>query len=261
MNWFKSYLNNRKLRVKINDTKSNEYKVEYGMPQGSCLRPLIFLIFCNDLNLHLTHMQCIQFADDTTLYLGHPNQTQLKKMIEYDLETLQDWFRANKLTLNVEKSVCLVFNENMSKNDDMNLTMSGQKIPLQKETKFLGVWIDNNLKWDRHATEIINRIKLRQCLLKCGVNFLTTHAKMVLFFAQMQCIFSYGIGAWGNMINQSQCIKLQKTQNQCVRLIEQAQNAEEVRKKYNILSINELTTLENYKLWYKEQPGILLKQM
>ena len=135
------------------------------MPQGSCLGPLIFLIFCNDLNIHLTHMQCIQFADDTTLYLGHPNPIMLKNMIEYDLEVLQDWFRANKLTLNVEKSVCLIFNKTACKNIDMNLTMSSQKIPLQRETKFLGVWLDKDLKWDGQVTEIINRIKLRQCML------------------------------------------------------------------------------------------------
>ena len=66
LDWFKSYLKNRKIRVKVNNTTSNEFPVNYGMPQGSCLRPLIFLIFCNDLNIHLTSMQCIQFADDTT---------------------------------------------------------------------------------------------------------------------------------------------------------------------------------------------------
>ena len=190
------------------------------MPQGSCLGPLIFLIFCNYLNIHLTHMQCIQFTDNTTLYLGHPNLTVLKRMIEYSLDVIQDWFRANKLTLNVEKSVCLIFNENIRKNIDMNLTMSGQIISIQSEMKFLGVWLDKDLKWDRQVTEIINRIKLTQCLLKCGVNFLTCHAKKVLFFTQIKCVLSYGIGAWGNMINLTQQKRLQRTQNQCTRLID-----------------------------------------
>ena len=108
-------------------------------PQGSCLGPLIFLIFCNDLNIHLENMQCIQFTDDTTLYLGHPNPEELKKMIEQDLQVLQDWFRANKLTLNVKKSVCLIFNDNMCKKVNMSLTLSGKTIPIKKETKFLGV--------------------------------------------------------------------------------------------------------------------------
>ena len=243
LEWFKSYLSNRKLRVKVNNTKSKEFPVNYGTPQGSCLGPLLFLIFCNDLNIHLTNMQCIQFADDTTLYLGHPNPELLKHMVEHDLEVLQDWFRANKLTLNVKKSVCLIFNDSKYKKVDMSLVLSGKIIPVQNEMKFLGVWFDKDLKWERQITEITNRVKLRQCLLKHGVNFLTRHAKKVLFFAQIQCVLSYGIGAWGNMINLTQQKKLQRTQNQCTRLIDRGPDMAEIWKKHNILSINELTTL------------------
>ena len=148
LEWFKSYLSNRKIRVKINNTTSKEFLINYGTPQGSCLGPLIFLIFCNDLNIHLENMQCIQFADDTTLYLGHPNLEELKKMIERDLKVLQDWFRANKLTLNMEKSVCLIFNDSMCKNVNMSLTLSGKTIPIEKQTKFLGIWLDKDLKWE-----------------------------------------------------------------------------------------------------------------
>ena len=79
LDWFRSYLDNRTIRVKLDQVRSNEFPVNYGAPQGSCLGPLIFLIFCNDLNIHLEHMQCIQFADDTTLYLGHPNPDILIK--------------------------------------------------------------------------------------------------------------------------------------------------------------------------------------
>ena len=82
-------------------------------------------------------MLCIQFADDTTLYLGHPNPELLRCLVEHDLEILQDWFRANKLTLNVEKSVCLIFNDSNCKNKDMSLTLSSQIIPIQNEMKFL----------------------------------------------------------------------------------------------------------------------------
>ena len=81
LKWFESYLSNRKIRVKYRPASTGqvetagEYDIEYGAQQGSCLGPLIFLIFCNDLSLHLDHLQCIQFADDTTLYLGHKKLT------------------------------------------------------------------------------------------------------------------------------------------------------------------------------------------
>ena len=79
LDWFRSYLDNRSIRVKLDQVRSNEFPIHYGAPQGSCLGPPIFLIFCNNLNIHLENMQCIQFADDTTLYLGHPNPDILIK--------------------------------------------------------------------------------------------------------------------------------------------------------------------------------------
>ena len=75
LEWFKSYLYGRTLRVRCNTGNgvglSKEYDIAYGAPQGSCLGPLIFLVFCNNLHLHLMHLEVLQFTDDTTLYLSH----------------------------------------------------------------------------------------------------------------------------------------------------------------------------------------------
>ena len=115
LSWMRSYLDNRRMRVKCatpdssKGIKSNVRPVEYGTPQGSCLGPLLFLIFCNDLNLQLQHLRSIQFADDTTLYMGHRNKNYLQFCVEDDLRRLQDWFRANKLTLNADKTVAMIF--------------------------------------------------------------------------------------------------------------------------------------------------------
>ena len=106
--WFESYLTNRTLRVKCrtisncSESVSKEQLVEYGTQQGSCLGPLIFLIFMNDLHLHLKDSECIQFADDTTLVFTHKSLNYLRFSIEKELSIVQDWFNANKLTLNVD---------------------------------------------------------------------------------------------------------------------------------------------------------------
>ena len=116
--WFESYLNGRQMRVKCNvassgKTEYSDYmKVSYGTPQGSCLGPLIFLIFTNDLHRHLVYSSSILFADDTTLYKTHRNLVYLKWCLEDDLCTLNDWFAANKLTLNLDKTVCMLFHKN-----------------------------------------------------------------------------------------------------------------------------------------------------
>ena len=94
LDWFDSYLRDRKLVVSCKtadtgaDHTSQQYNVEYSTPQGLVLGPLIFLIFCNDLHLHLTFLSCIQFADDTTLYISHTNLHFITFALEHDLSTL-----------------------------------------------------------------------------------------------------------------------------------------------------------------------------
>ena len=116
LNWFKSYLSGREMRTKctINNKMylSSKRPVTFGAPQESCLGPLIFLIFCNDLHLNLEFTKCILFADDTTLYYSNSNISLLLASIEHDMSFLSDWFKANKLTLNKSKSMAILFKAN-----------------------------------------------------------------------------------------------------------------------------------------------------
>ena len=103
LEWFKSYLTGRKMRVKCKagrlnvETKSKIMHVNYGAPQGSCLGPLIFLIFANYLRYNIASLQSIPFADDTTLYISGKSKSYLEHCIDIDLMSIQDWFRANKV--------------------------------------------------------------------------------------------------------------------------------------------------------------------
>ena len=262
LNWFKDYLTDRSLRVKCRtgdkgtETTSDTYPVEYGTPQGSCLGPLIFLIFCNDLQHHLTYLQCIQFADDTTLYLGHHNISYLTYMVEQDLENISDWFRANKLTLNVSKTTCLVFGKGQTRLTEA-LSINGEQMKVTNSTKFLGVWIDNNLNWKKQLEHMKNRLKSRLCMLRKGINMLTTHAKKILYHAQIESVLTYGLGTWGYLLNKSQQKSLQIIQNQSIRVIEPRLHALEIYNKHKILNIEQLTQLENYKIWKKLDMGVL----
>ena len=147
LNWFKSYLQDRSLRVKCSTTESDETvyseykKVTYGTPQGSCLGPLLFLVFCNDLYLNLLYSSCILFADDTTVYISGKNLNLVVCSLEHDLEILNDWFKANKLTLNMNKTICILFN-GLSNDSPVEVKIDNKILPFVDYTKFLGIWID-----------------------------------------------------------------------------------------------------------------------
>ena len=203
LEWFKSYLHGRTLRVKCNTGNgiglSREYSIAYGTPQGSCLGPLIFLIFCNDLHLHLMHLEVLQFADDTTLYLSHKHLGYLRYCFETHLAIIQDWFNANKLTLNISKSVLMHFNAKRS-SENLHVQIGNTTLPVVKSTKFLGVYIDEKLNWTEHAKQLQLKLKSRYCLLNKGKYLLSTHAKKMVYFVQIYSNLLYGILMWGNMI-------------------------------------------------------------
>ena len=225
LEWFKSYLTDRSMSLKCrtsmspNEIKSKTFEVKYGTPQGSCLGPLIFLIFCNDLHLNLHHTKCIQFADDTTLYMGSKHPKYLKYCLKEDLASLHDWFNSNKLTLNVNKMVGLLFSPNRTK-PKMKIELNSVEIPMLESVKFLGTWIDQNLNWKIHIDKLILRINSRNGLLKRGKRMLGQHALKVLYYAQIHSIIQYGIVIWGNMISKAPLNKLQKVQNASVRQLD-----------------------------------------
>ena len=268
LQWFQSYLSGRTMLVSCkagetgNECKSETYTVSYGTPQGSCLGPLIFLIFCNDLQHHLMFLSCIQFADDTTLYITHKSINYIKFCIETDLNTLQDWFIANKLTLNVSKSVCILFSRNKQP-INLNISLGGIKIPQVTSTKFLGMWIDQALTWNDHVNKTILRLKARTNLLNMGKKFLSTHALRVLYFAQIHSILTYGIVMWGSLLSQANLNKLQKIQSTCVKIVgnKRPTSNNDRFKSLGILTVRQTVHLELSKLWHKHQMNMLPKRL
>ena len=161
-------------------TVSNDHDMEFSVPQGSCLGPLLFLLYCNDLPLNLTLCRCILFADDTTIYKSHKNLTYLRWCLQDELSLLADWFKANKLTLILSKSVCMLFDEKGCK-IEFDLNVNGIKLDTVEYTKFLGVWIDRKLRWDVHVGKLVLKIKRNLHLLQTGQNMLNFHAKKLIY--------------------------------------------------------------------------------
>ena len=133
--WFESLLNDRKQYKTIQGIKSDQNLIDYGVPQGSILGPLLSIIFVNDLHSAIEFSAVHHSADDANLFLFDYSLLKLNKYIDRDLKVANEWIRANNLSLNVSKTEIIIFtpeNENITK--CLNFRMSGQKIKLNKQS-------------------------------------------------------------------------------------------------------------------------------
>ena len=155
LEWFSSYLSGRSQYVEYNDTISELRPITCGVPQGSVLGPLLFIIYTNDLPNSIKHSKCILFADDTTVYHSSTNLNELIGLIEEYLVTLTDWFCANKLSLNVNKTNFLVFSPKAKIiSNEMTINLGDQIIRRVNNAKFLGIRIDDELQLGVHIDHL-----------------------------------------------------------------------------------------------------------
>ena len=195
-------------------------------------------------------MSCIQFTDDTTLLFSHRDLKYLRYVVETDLEIVHDWFRANKLTLNLDKTALMLFGKNNNL-VDVEITLGGITIPRVHATKFLGVWLDDKLNWSTHVAVVRKKLQSRQRLLARSKNFLNAHCLRILYFAQIQSVLSYGIVVWGTLIKESDLNTLQKIQNKCLCCIVQKESIPDILKETCILPVHKIVNLEQAKLGFK----------
>ena len=237
LQWFRSYLDNRRIRTKCYVSSSgqleySEYKpIKYGTPQGSYLGPLLFLIFTNDLHKELHHCSSILFADDTTLYKTHRNLVYLQWCVQDDMNRLMEYFRINKLTLNLNKTVCVLFQKNKSSTNKIQLQLGSHNISNSPETKFLGMTLDQNLNWSTHVSRLILKLNRNLNLLKLSRNMMTQDSKIMVYHSHLESHIQYGLLLWGNGTNTSQINRLQNIQNKALQYVTNKNNALENKKR------------------------------
>ena len=197
-NWFKSYLCNRMIRTKCHVASSEQVEyskyqpIKYGTPQGSCLGPLLFLIFTNDLHKQLHHCSCILFADDTTLYKAHRNLIYLQWCIQDDMNRIMKYFRINKLTLNLSKTVCVLFQKN-KQCKEIKLQLDTHTITKSPEAKLLGMTLNQNLNWSSHVNQLVLKLNRNLNLLKLSRNMMNKESKLLVYCSHLESHIQYGI--------------------------------------------------------------------
>ena len=189
LDWFRSYLSHRQKFVSYNDEYSIKREILFGVPQGSVLGPLLFIIYSNDCTNSLKSCNCVLFADDTTIYQSHHDINILRKLVEEELSNLISWFKANTLSLNVSKTNVIIFSKTDPINyKDLVLNVDGIIIKPVKSTKFLGINIDKQLNWRDHTHFVKNKLSSGLYLLNSAKHLLTSEHLKSLYYTLLHLI-------------------------------------------------------------------------
>ena len=212
--WLKSYLSDRHQRVAFNNILSNPANITCGVPQGSILGPLLFLLYINDLPLCSKTPNFILFADDTNILFSHSDPKVLESLINTELKIISNWFKLNKLSLNIKKTNYMIFKNKHSNKPNINIDINIDETPiLQVDTaKFLGLLIDSNLSWNSHTQHVSKIVSKYNGIIRKVRPFLPLHSLTTLYNSIVLPYLSYGAIIWvdSNNSNLASLFLLQK---------------------------------------------------
>ena len=251
--WFKSYLDDRQQFVQYRGVSSKTKYVSCGVPQGSVLGPLLFIIYINDLPSNITQANTIMYADDTTLYLSGTNNKQLHSIMNTQLDIISDWFKSNKLSVNASKSNFITFSKSLDPNAMTGMIkIDGKQIEEAESVKFLGILIDGRLKWQDHINHCRKKILSGLYALNMCKNVLSTANLRMLYFSLIHPHLQYGNIVWGSAYKYH-LNSLKILQKRAIRIISRSTyNAPttELFKKLNIMKLDDIHHNQLGKLMY-----------
>ena len=215
LTFIESYLTNRKQFVNLTGVDSDLFDIAYGVPQGSVLGPLFFNVYANEISLLQLDLDVVQYADDTVLMASGRDLDELTNKVNNALKKISDWCSFNKLALNIGKTKYIFFSPSACP-ENLVLSVNGTPLDRVSEYKYLGVTIDEKLKYQKHISTVIAKLsRLCGITYKLG-KFFTYDVARSFYFAMVQSVISYNIVFWGAS-SKTLVDALQRKQNVIVR--------------------------------------------
>ena len=212
LRWFDDYLSGRSQATKLGDTSSSKSGINFGVPQGSVLGPILFLIYINELSsIPLCKGEAILFADDTALVFRERSWQGVFENCQMGLKRVKDWLDCNLLSLNVEKTKYMTFSKTskgMHRTAGLSLIVHTCKdspsalcacstLDMVSTIKYLGLTLDNRLSWSYHIYNTAAKIRKLMHPFKLLRNVLSKPVLKIVYYALAHSIISYGILGWG----------------------------------------------------------------
>ena len=247
--WFSDYLSNRSQYVNYNNTISSYEKVTCGVPQGSILGPLLFILYMNDICNTSKLLSFILFADDTTVFLSDTDINVLYETMNRELKEVCNWFKCNKLSLNASKTNLMLLGtayKTRNSNTTHSIYLDGCKLTRVAHTKFLGMIIDENLTWKTHIENVCKLCSRNIGVLNKVKHFLPKKSLYQLYCSFILPYLTYGILLWGNA-SMNYMTKVFKLQKRALRIISNSSylcHTKPLFEKYNTMTIFQLYNKE-----------------
>ena len=254
-----NYLKNRKQYVEINGKKSSLLPVTAGVPQGSILGPLLFIIFINDLPNVSKIFKCIIYADDTTLCAtiedfdqeNTKNQAIITDNINRELDKINYWLKCNKLKLNTNKTKFMCFRPRSKQRLLLDLTINNSSISQVFDFNFLGIVFDEQLSWKMHVNNLSIKMNRAIGVINRLKNHLPTHILKLVYFSLIHSHLCYGIHLWCyTPLNKNKILALQKKSVRTITFSKKHEHSKPLFSKLNILGLDELIKLHELKFYY-----------
>ena len=243
LNLISSYLSKRKQLVDINGSKSNFLDVTIGVPQGSILGPLLFLIYINDLVQSTSIVNFIMFADDTSMLYNSSGNCLPFDSLNEELDKVSDWFAANGLLVNASKSNVVIFKlKNKTPVHTGKVIINKSCLDIVNHVNFLGVEIDSKLNWTTHINKICTKISQNIGVLNRIKLIVPDFVLRILYNSLVLPYLNYGLLAWGTAAK-CHLNKLVVLQKRAVRVISFAKfkdHSGPLFKKHKILPLYDL---------------------
>jgi len=196
LSWFQSYLKDRRQYVSINNSNSSHSILNSGVPQGSVLGPVLFLIYINDLSRCSNKLKFVHFADDTTIFYSADNVDEAVNEINVELIRVQDWMYANRLSLNANKTSAMVITDSNAQYAS-SVRISDSDIEFVDQSNFLGVVIDKNLNFKFHVNKCMSSVSKAIGAIRRVSSLVPARVRKTMYYSLVYSRVSYGVVAWG----------------------------------------------------------------
>ena len=218
LKWFTSYLNNRKQYTFLNGFSSTIELITCGVPQGSVLGPLLFLLYINDLPNISKKLDFFLFADDTNIYFEANTFSELEKKMNKELKKLYTWLIVNRLALNISKTNFIVFHPKNKEKTRITIRINKYTIQEKDEIKYLGVILDASLSWKQQIDKLIRKLNKATAMMYKARPYINKRTMLTLYYSLIYSHLNYATEVWGDA-SKTSINRILTIQKRIVRMI------------------------------------------